>query len=48
MILRYRLYGIDGITKREFHKLVKLGIIKKREVHYDEEGNYSVVAINNN
>lgn len=30
MILRYRLYGRDGVTKREFNKLVRLGIIKER------------------
>ena len=27
MILRYRLYGRDGITKREFYKLIGMGII---------------------
>eukprot|EP00356_Strombidium_inclinatum_P013073 CAMPEP_0170502588 /NCGR_PEP_ID=MMETSP0208-20121228/41959_1 /TAXON_ID=197538 /ORGANISM="Strombidium inclinatum, Strain S3" /LENGTH=155 /DNA_ID=CAMNT_0010781741 /DNA_START=15 /DNA_END=482 /DNA_ORIENTATION=- len=45
MILRYRLYGFEGITRREFHKLVQLGVIKRKETHYDEEGNYTAKAV---
>ena len=34
MILKYRLFGRDGITNREFEKLVQLGIIKRKESIY--------------
>jgi hypothetical protein len=29
--LKFRLYGQKGLTNKEFTKLVKMGIIKKRE-----------------
>ncbi len=31
MILRYRIYGIDGITQREYDELIQMGIIKHKE-----------------
>lgn len=34
-VMRYRLFGRDGVTKKEFEQLITLGIVKKRE-NYDE------------
>ena len=29
-MLKYRLFGVDGITKKEFNNLVQQGVIKKK------------------
>lgn len=30
MILRYKLFGIDGVSRFEFYKLIRLGVIKRK------------------
>ena len=30
MIVRYRMYGIDGISMTEFYQLIKIGEIQKK------------------
>jgi hypothetical protein len=32
-MLKYRLFGLDGITRKEFHNLVEQGVIKKKPAH---------------
>ena len=34
-IMRYRLFGRDGVSKKEFEQLIELGIVRKRE-NYEE------------
>lgn len=33
--MRYRLFGRDGVSKKEFEQLIQLGIVKKR-ANYEE------------
>lgn len=35
MIMRYRLFGRDGVTKMEFKDLIDLKIVKKRPDYND-------------
>lgn len=34
-IMKYRLYGIDGVSDRELQKLVQIEVIKKR--HHEDQ-----------
>lgn len=34
-IMRYRLFGRDGVSKKEFEQLIALGIVKKKK-DYEE------------
>ena len=41
MVMRYRLFGRDGVTKKEFSDLIGLGIVKKRS---DYNENIAAIA----
>ena len=45
--LKYRLYGVDGVTDYEIRKLVKLGEIEKKQPNYPlpEENNAMKAAV---
>ena len=35
MIMKYRLFGRDGVSKKEFNELIALNIVKKRHDYND-------------
>jgi hypothetical protein len=31
LVLKYRIYGIDALSRNDFYKLVDMGVIKKKD-----------------